>query len=120
MRLYKKNNTYFLIPDVIINKRMAALRWEKGRFAINLISEMFKSEEVNRHEYLFDNSKTTNVIWCIHRSMKNIVKNENYVGSSTKTTVLYSIKEFEETFEDILRKFKAEFLTIKEEINENL
>lgn len=112
MKIYRKGKIYFLIPDVIINKRMAGLRWEKGRFAINLIHEIFQSEEVNRHEYLFDNSKTTNIIWCIHRNMRSIINNETYVGSSTKTAVLYSIKEFEETFEDILRKFKAEFLTI--------
>lgn len=112
MKLYKKGNIYFLIPEVIIDKRMAGLRWEKGRFALNVIYEMFESDEVEPHEYLFDNYKTTNVIWCIHRSMRNIVNNERYIGSSTKTAVLYSIKEFEETFEDILRKFKADFLTI--------
>ena len=121
MKIYRKGNTYWLVPSVIEGKKKAGIKFYKGKFAMNEYWDLDKSAtEVGPHEYMFDNHKSTNIIWCIHRSMRNLVNNQQYQGYHTKTATLFVIYEFERTFEDILRKFKAEFLTIKEEANENL
>ena len=113
MKLYKKGNTYWLVPSVIEGKKKAGLKFYKGKFAMNEYWDLDQyATEVEPHEYLFDNYKTTNIIWCIHRSMRNLVNSQKYQGYHTKTSTLFAIYEFERTFEDILIKFNAEFLTI--------
>lgn len=114
MKIYRKDQIYWLVPSVIEGKKKAGIKFYRGKFAMNDYLGLEKNAiEVDPHEYIFDNYKTTNIIWRIHRSMRNTVNNQKYQGYHTKTAILFVIYEFERTFEDILRKFKAEFLTIE-------
>lgn len=114
MKLYKKGNTYWLVPSVIEGKKKAGIKFYKGKFAMNEYWDLDQyAIEVEPHEYIFDNYKTTNIIWCIYRSMINLVNNQQYQGHHTKTATLFVIYEFERTFKEILKKFITEFLTIE-------
>lgn len=116
MKIYKYKNgeEYLLVPDVIagLDEDNYGMRWGRGRFALNEIYFQHADVEVPAYEYLFDNNKKTNLIYRIHKSMRTYVKHKKYSGSTTAKCVIFAIKEFEETFKEVLEKFDVEFLAI--------
>lgn len=113
MKIYKNDGDYWLIPDVVKEKKKkGGIRYSNGRFAMNYSCYLPSAEEVPIHELLFDQSKKTNIVFRMHKHMGNIVRNENYTNGNTKTTVLFAVKEFEESFKDILKRFDVEFLAV--------
>lgn len=116
MKIYRVGRDYFLVPDVIKNQG-SGIRYSKSRFTMQCY-DLSKAEEVPMYEYLFDDKKTSNIIWCIHRGMRSIIEKRRFANSNTHTMVAFAIREFEETFKEILEKFNAEFLTLERKEND--
>lgn len=117
MRIYNCEKEYWLISDVMEKqKEKMGIKFKNSRFAyVESYTNFFRAKELEPHEYLFDNNKRTNIIYRMHNNMTKVMKEEIEYGYTNRIILSYLIREFEETFKEILEKFDVEFLSISKD-----
>ena len=120
MKIYNYEKEYWLISDVAEKyKEKIGLKFKNNRFVYVESYKNFKeSNEVSPHEYIFNLSKKTNIIYRMHNNIKKALAGEIEIGYTNRIILTYVIKEFEETFKEILERFDVEFLTLERKEND--
>ena len=120
MRIYNCEKEYWLISNVMENqKEKSGIKFKNNKFIyVEAYKNLYKAKEVEPHEYLFDNNKRTNIIYRMHNNISKAIKEEIEVGYTNRIVLSYLVKEFEETFKDVLKKFDVEFLAIENKEND--